>query len=594
MFVVEFQNALSDNVLQWLTLFLIAGMSMSLGERESFVPLVSAVFALPFVLFSMAGGFVADHFSKRDVAITIKCVEIGIMSLASLGLWLYNIPLLLVCIFLMSTHSAFFGPTKYGMLPELLPEKKLSWGNGFFGLGTFSAIISGTIFAGFLSDAFGKKQVFSGDILIVLALVGLLLCLRVRRLPAADPAKKFRANFFGDFFAQLKTIRGDYVLFLGVIGNAYLWFLGALLRPTILFYGREILKLDNTHIGWLLAALALGIGLGSVVAGFLSGGKIEYGLVPLGMTGLTVFAALLSINKFGFVGALCNLGMLGFFGGFFNVPVNAIIQYRPDPGNRGAVIATSALMTWIGVFLASGVYYLFAVTFHLSQTQIFLAGAGLTLIGTIYCIQLVPDSIVRFLLWLMTKTVYVIRVEGRDNIPEKGGALFVSNHVSYVDGPLLMAVTDRKVRFLMHRDFFKIWWLKPFAKMLGLIPIAAEQGPRQMLQSFHTAGEAIRSGDVVCIFAEGGISRSGALQEFHRGYKSIIKGVDAPIVPIALVGVWGSIFSFEGGKFFWKWPKIIPYHVTVRFGKPLPPTISPSELRAAVKELLEPSTTNKL
>lgn len=592
MFVVEFQNAFSDNTLQWLVKFFIIGAIVSQEKRDTYVPLVGAVFALPFVLFSMLGGFFADRFSKRNVAVAIKCAEIGIMSVAALGLWLANVPLMLAAIFLMSTHSAIFGPTKYGMLPELLPEKKLSWGNGIFGLGTFAAIITGTIFAGTLSDKFNHHQIYSGFILISLALVGLSLCLCVIKLPAANLQKKFRANIFGDFFSEMKTIHADRVLFLGVIGNSFLWFLGALLQPTILFYGKDILQLDDTHIGWLQAALALGIGIGSLAAGFLSGGKIEYGLVPLGMIGLTFFAALISHMKLTFAGILLNLGALGFFGGFYSVPLNAIIQHRPDARNKGGVIAASTLLTWIGIFIASGIYYLLAAKCHLTSPQMFLAGAILSLGGTIYCIKLAPDSLVRFLLWLATRSIYLIRVEGRDNIPERGGALFVCNHVTYVDAPLLMASTDRKIRFLMHRDYYNRWWVKPFTKMLGLIPIASDQGPREIIESLRVAGEAVRNGEVVCIFAEGHLTLSGELEEFHRGFERIMKNTDAPIVPVALVGVWGSIFSYEGGKFFWKWPKQFPYRVTVRYGKNLPPTASPDEVRAAVKNLLENSTTD--
>jgi acyl-[acyl-carrier-protein]-phospholipid O-acyltransferase/long-chain-fatty-acid--[acyl-carrier-protein] ligase len=587
MFVVEFQNAFSDNLLRWLVTFLIVGMTLSETHRNELVPLVGALFALPFILFSMAGGFFADRFSKRDVTVTIKFAEIGIMSVALLGLWLNEIPLMLASVFLMSTHSAFFGPSKYGLLPELLPEKKLSWGNGMFGFGTYSAIITGTIFAGTLSDAFGKKQLASGAILIALALIGLTLSLRVERVPAADPQKKFRANFFGDFFSQMKLIHADRVLFLGVVGNAFLWFLGALLQPTILFYGKDILHLDDTHSGWLQISLSIGIGIGSFAAGFLSGGKIEYGLIPLGMAGLTVFAALLSHAGFAVAGVAWNLGLLGFFGGFYNVPVNAIIQYRPDAANKGHVIAAAALLSWIGVLIASGVYYLLAAVFNFKPPQIFLAGAVLSLVGMIYCIKLMPDSLVRLILWFLTKTVYRIRVEGRDNIPEKNGALFVCNHVSFVDAPLLMASTDRQIRFIIDKSYYELWWIKPFGKILGLIPIASNLGPRELIQSLHAASDAIRSGEVVCIFAEGQITRTGEMNEFHRGYERIMKNVAAPIVPVALVGVWGSLFSFERGKILWKWPRHIFYPVTVRFGKPLAPTATPDEVRATVAELIK-------
>lgn len=586
MFVVEFQNAFSDNTLRWLVTFLIFGMGLSPTTRDSLASLVVNIFALPFILFSMAGGFFADRFSKRSIAIAVKCAELGIMSIVTIGLWRASIPLMLTGIFLMSTHSAIFGPTKYGMLPELLPEKKLSWGNGIFGLGTFSAAITGTIFAGILADFFGKRQIYSGAALIALAFVGLSLCLRVRRLPAADPHKKFRANFLGDFWSQMKSIRRDRVLFLGVVGNTFLYFLATLLQLTVVFYGKDIFQFDDRQSGYLQGGLLVGVGAGSLAAGFLSGGKIEYGLIPLGMIGLTVFSALLSHGGYGVAVFSCALGLLGFFGGFYNVPVNAIIQHRPDAHNKGKVIATSALLSWIGISLAAGFYGLLTVRFHLEPPQIFLFGAALSLAGTIYCVTLMPDSLARLLLWFATKSIYRIRVEGRDHIPGKGGALFVCNHVSFVDAPLLMASTDRKIRFLMHRHYYELWWIQPFTKMLGLIPIASDQGPREMLQSLRAAGDAVRSGHVACIFAEGQITRTGELLEFHRGFERIMKGTDAPIVPVALVGVWGSIFSFEGGKLFWKWPKRFPYRVTVRYGQPLPPTTTPDEVRAAVEKLL--------
>jgi len=586
MFVVEFQNAFSDNVLRWLVTFLIVGMGFSLEQRDSLVPLVGAVFAVPFVLFSMAGGFFADRFSKRSVAIAVKCAELGIMSVASLGLWLGNIPLMLAGIFLMSTHSAIFGPTKYGMLPELLPEKKLSWGNGIFGLGTFSAAITGTIFAGMLSDAFGQRQIFSGAILVVLALVGLSLFLGIRRLPAADPGKKFRANFLGDFFSQYQAIRQDRVLFLGVVGNTFLSFLAMLLQLTVVFYGKDIFHFDDRHSGYLQGGMLVGVGAGSLAAGFLSGGKIEYGLIPLGMAGLTAFAALLSHAGFGVAAFAWGLGLLGFFGGFYNVPVNAIIQYRPDADKKGKVIATAALLSWIGILLASGVYYLLTVPLHLTPPQIFLFGAVLSLAGTIYCVKLMPDSLLRFVLWLLTRTFYRIRVDGRDNIPEKGGALFVCNHASWMDALLLIASTDRQIRFLMFKDIYEKPWVHWGARILGVIPISSEQRPREMLHSLQTASDAIRNGEVVCIFAEGQITRIGQLLPFRRGMERIMKDVDAPIVPVALDGVSGSISSYEHHRFVWKWPRKIPHPVTVSFGGPLPPTATPFETRQAVQELL--------
>ncbi|HUA37034.1 MAG TPA: MFS transporter [Candidatus Sulfopaludibacter sp.] len=586
MFVVEFQNAFSDNVLRWLVTFLIIGMGFSLEKRDSLVPLVSVVFSLPFVLFSMAGGFFADRFSKRNVAITVKCAELGIMSVVTLGLWLVNLPLMLTGIFLMSTHSAIFGPTKYGMLPELLPEKKLSWGNGIFGLGTFSAAITGTILAGWLSDTFGKNQIWSGAILIALAVVGLSLCLSVCRLPAADPHKTFRANFLVDFWSQLKTIHRDRVLFLGVMGNTFLSFLAMLLQLTVVFYGKDIFHFDDRHSSFLQGGLLVGVGAGSLAAGFLSGGKIEYGLIPLGMAGLTVFSGVLSHAGFGVAAFSWSLGLLGFFGGFYNVPVNAIIQHRPEAANKGKIIAAAALLSWIGILLGSGVYGLLTAYLQLRPPEIFLFGAVLSLAGTFYCGWLMPASLLRFLLWCATHSIYRLRVLGRDHIPEKGGALFVCNHVSFVDAVLLLASTDRQVRFMMFKGTYELPYIKPFAKILGLIPISSEQRPREMIQSLQAASDSIRNGEVICIFAEGQITRIGHLLPFRRGFERIMKGVDAPIIPVGMDGVWGSIFSFEKGRFLWKLPRRFPYPVTINYGKPMPPTSTPFRVRSTVQELL--------
>ena len=223
---------------------------------------------------------------------------------------------------------------------------------------------------------------------------------------------------------------------------------------------------------------------------------------------------------------------------------------------------------------------------HLTSPQIFLFGGVLSLAGTIYCVWLMPDSLLRFVLWLLTRTLYRIRVDGRDNIPEKGGALFVCNHASWMDALLLLASTDRQIRFLMFKDIYEKRWIHWGARILGVIPISSEQHPRELIQSLQTASDAIRNGEVVCIFAEGQITRIGQLLPFRRGMERIMKGVDAPIVPVALDGVTGSISSYEHHRFVWKWPRKIPHPVTVSFGAPLPPTATPFETRQAVQELL--------
>jgi acyl-[acyl-carrier-protein]-phospholipid O-acyltransferase/long-chain-fatty-acid--[acyl-carrier-protein] ligase len=599
LFVTQFQGAFSDNVLRNLVIFMLIGMNVSLDEQHQIGELVGALFALPFILFSMAGGFLADRHSKRTMTITVKVFEVFVMLLALAGfLWMERQSNpgvaaswktcwpLLACVFLMGMHSAFFGPSKYGLLPELLPEKKLSWGNGLLELGTFVAIILGFPAAAWMSTHFQAERWLSAVILIGLALAGLLTSLGITRVPAADPGKRFQANFPGVILRQMRSWRGDRPLILAVVGNTYFNFLGQLLFLNLFFYGHEALCLDAMGIGRLTMSLALGIGVGSAAAGYLSGGKIEYGLVPLGAFGMSAVSASLALPGGSATRATVLLAALGFAGGFFIVPISALLQHRPAREKKGEVLATANLLSFVGIFLASGAHFLLAQVAHLTPTQIFLFGGVLTLAGALYALFLLPDALLRFILWLLTRTIYRIRVDGRDNIPEKGGALFVCNHLSQADAMFLLASTDRPIRFIMFKGIYDLPWINPFARILKAIPISSELRPREMIHALKEASEAIKNGEVVCIFAEGQITRIGHTLPFRRGFERIMKEVEAPIIPVALDGVWGSIFSFQKGRFLWKMPRRIPYPVTVNYGRPLPHTATPFEVRQAVQELM--------
>ncbi len=585
--VTQFQGAFSDNTLQWLATFIVVGLGLPEATRDRLITVVSAVFALPFIVFSMTGGFLANRFSKRTVTIGVKCFEIFVMLLALTGLATNRLYLTISCVFLMGVHSAIFSPSKYGLLPELLPEKKLSWGNGVLELGTFVAIVGGTVVGGWLCKAFSAQPAWSGVLLIMLAMIGLGTSFGISRVPAADPARRFQANFVVDLWQQIRLIRRDRALWLALLGNTYFFAIAALIRLLILIYTTDTLHLsDPAWSSYLQDATLIGIGLGSFAAGYLSGGKIEYGLIPLGAMGLTIGSALLARPGQSFGIVALDLAVLALFAGFYIVPISALLQHRPAREQKGGVLAAASLLSWVGILLAAGVFYLLTVTLKLSPPTIFLLIAGATFASTIYLIWLLPDSLLRFLLWCATHSLYRIRVLGRDHIPEKGGALFVCNHVSFVDAVLLLASTDRQVRFMMFKGIYELPYVKPFARILGIIPISSEQRPREMLKSLQTASDAIRAGDVVCIFAEGQITRIGHLLPFRRGFERIMKGVDAPIIPVAMDGVWGSIFSFHKGRFLWKLPRRFPYPITINYGKPLPPTATPFQVRSTVQELL--------
>jgi acyl-[acyl-carrier-protein]-phospholipid O-acyltransferase/long-chain-fatty-acid--[acyl-carrier-protein] ligase len=506
------------------------------------------------------------------------------MSFAATAFFMGNLWMGITAVFLMGLHSAIFGPSKYGLLPELLPDKLLSWGNGILELGTFLAIISGAAAGGFLYGTFKWQLGWTGFILVGLAAVGLSTSLGITRVPAADPTRRYNANSLGDLLSQIRLMRGDRVLWLACLGNIYFSFVGQLVFQGVFDLG-DRMHLGELNTSLLVVALAVGIGVGSFAAGYFSGGKIEYGLVPLGALGLTIFSFVLGRPNHTFSSLWPLLGALGFFGGFFIVPISALLQHRPAKEQKGAVLAASNLLSFVGIFAAAGAYWVLTTPLNLTPHHIFNVTAAMTVAATAYVLVLLPDSLLRLFVWAFTHSVYRLRVEGRDNIPEKGGALFVCNHVSFVDALLIIGSTDRMIRAVMFQGIYDHPLVKPFAMAMKAIPISSQLRPREMIKSLRIASEAIKDGDVVCIFAEGQITRIGQLLPFRRGFERVMKDVHAPIIPVCLDHVWGSIFSYEKGRFLWKVPRYVPYPVTVSFGKPMPPTATPFEVRQAVQEL---------
>jgi len=583
--VTQFKGAFSDNVLRYLLLSIIVGMGLGKDQRESFVSMATLLFSVPFVLFSMTGGWLADRFSKRQITIWTKGMEITSMLVAIAGLATHRLPISLVALTFVATQAALFGPSKYGLLPELLPAKRLSWGNGVIELGTFLAIILGTVSGTGLAEHFQGREVYAGYLLLALSVCGLATSIGIDRVPVAAPEKKFRINFVGDLWYQITLMRRDPPLFLAVAGNTYFWFLGSLLSLTVFVYGPDVLHIGPSKTGLLSAAMAMGIGLGSLVAGYVSGNKIEYGLIPLGSIGMTVTGLFLGGMHHGIAGSAALLATLGFWAGFYAVPVNALIQHRPKEEDKGGIIAASNLLSFVGITLSSGVYYVFTKYIHLDPRGVIVAASLITAAGTVYVLMLLPEWFGRLILFFLTHSIYRVKVLGRDNFPEKTGALLVCNHMSFVDAMLLIASTDRLIRFLMYKGIYENRIIKPFARMMKAIPISSEQRPRDMIRSLRTASDALRDDEIVCIFAEGQITRTGQLLPFRRGLERIMKGVEVPIIPVNLDGVWGSIFSFERGRFLWKMPRRIPYPVTVSFGTPMAPTSTAIQVRAAVQEL---------
>jgi acyl-[acyl-carrier-protein]-phospholipid O-acyltransferase / long-chain-fatty-acid--[acyl-carrier-protein] ligase len=576
---------LDDNTFKQLLLLFITAHIASLETRNILISLGTALFVLPYILFSSFAGQVADRFSKRRVIVALKILEATLLSLATVAMFLGHIYSLLAVLFLLGIHSAFLAPAKEGILPQIFPDDDLTRANGLMQLTVYSMVVLGPVVAGLLLDAFSQKPFIPVAMLVGMALAGFVLALGITRVPPIASKEMFRWNAAAEFWRNLREIRRDRALFLSVLAIAYFWMLGAVYLSNVLGYGHDLLHLGSSGISLLTAAVSVGIGLGAFAAGRLSGDQIELGLVPIGSTGLGIFGIDLFFAHHSFAHAFAGHFLLGFSGGLFIVPLEAFLQARAGEHSKGRIIATSNVLTFTGASIGAGIFLLLADVFQLPPHRILLVMATVSFGATAYILTVLPNFTVRICLWLLAHTFYRIRVEGRENLPRRGPALLVCNHVSFIDPFLIGASTDRFVRFLMFRKFYESRCIHGLARLMGAIPIAETDKPRDMMASLREAREKLLQGDLVCIFAEGSISRTGSLLRFRPGFEHITRGTNVPIIPIHLDRVWGSIFSFERGRFFFKWPRRIPYPVTVTIGKPLPAGSSPFRVRQAVMQL---------
>lgn len=591
--VVLFQGAFSDNFFKLLLIFVIVAAT-GRGDDEGYVQYLSGLsqflMAVPFILLPGLFGSLSDRFSKQKIIVATKVFELFVMTLGGILLYIASpttAPLLWCVFFLMATQSAMFGPAKFGILPEALPEERLSWGNGIVQAMTMIAIIAASGLAGPCYEFFakhGQSQAGNSIALVVLAGIGLTAALYTFKPPAADPNRRMTLNPYAGMGEYVKLLWRDKWLRLAIVGYVYFWFAAAMFNVNIIPYGKVTLGLSETNVSFLLAALSAGIAIGAAAAGFLSRGKIEVGLVPIGAVGMALFSGLLAWPWYNFQGALLMLFCLGLSAGLFDVPVVASIQWLSPKKHIGGIMAAANMLTWIGMASASLLYMGFA-KLHISPFMVFLILSAMSIGMLAYIAIGHPVFILRSVLWIFSNTLYRMRVFGRKNIPEQGGALLVANHTSFLDALLILGALDRRVMFIMYEGLYDVGWVRPIAKMMGVIPVAAGGGPREVIQSLRKATDALKAGDVVCIFGEGHITRTGQQLPFRKGFERIMKGVDAPIIPVHIDQIWGSIFRFEEGKLHWRWPKQLPLPINIGFGAPLPSDCNAYQIRSAIQEL---------
>lgn len=604
----QFFVSLNDNMFRWLVVPVGKELiGKSWGEMPEFVQrwmkpdelalaMGLACFTLPFLLFAAPAGFFADRFSKRNVMVACKAAEIVVLSLGIAAVLISNVPLMFLMLFILGGQAMMFITPKLGAIPEIVPIEKLAAANGLINMVSMSAMIIGTVAGNWLyaltkDDRQEYWWIFASALLGVAA-CGLMTSLFIGRLRAANPARPIPWNPAAQTVDDLGTLFSNRPLLLAALGSTYFWLLGALCNVNIDQFATKHLCVPQQEVGPLLAVLTLGIGAGALLAGVVSRGKVELGLVPLGGMGIALASMLIAAipgavpgepSRTGYFLACALLAALGVTAGLYDIPLQAFVQERSPVESRGSIMAAYNFLAFAGMLAASGVYWLLSGPLGLSPRMIFLVGGIVTVPITITIVRQLPFHTTRLAVQLLVNCMYRVRVEGVENLPRDRGALMVANHISWADGVLLGLACPRHPRMIAFAKYFESPWLSWFGRLGRIIPIGTSR--KSMVESIRAAREALQQGELVGIFPEGGISRTGELQEFRPGFLTILKDTNAPVVPVYLGGLWGSIFSYEGGKFFWKWPKHWRYPVSIRFGQPIWDPQSVDEVRRAVEQL---------
>jgi acyl-[acyl-carrier-protein]-phospholipid O-acyltransferase / long-chain-fatty-acid--[acyl-carrier-protein] ligase len=586
----QFLGAFNDNAYRIIVSLRAVHIVAQADQSGRYLALAGAIFVLPSLLFTGYAGQLADAVSKRKVLIGVKIFEIAVMALGIVVFLSHSVAWMFVVLFLMAVHYTVFSPAKYSIVPELVTDRDLSRANALLEMTTLVAIVLGTSIGPFLFTAWKSAEWKIGVVLTAVAVVGCLTSFRIARVPAAGSREPLRLNPVAEVAAGTKHLLRDRPLWLAVMAISYFWFLALLFQMDLVLFGSETLHASDRLVGLLMTCLSLGIGAGSMLAGRLSGDKVEVGLVPLGSIFMGVFSLGLYAARGSYAASVVMLSLLGIAAGVFFVPLNAYLQQRSESGEKGRIIATNNIYNTLGMLLATAVFYACNEGLHISPPHIILVFGFVSLGITVYIITVVDDFLIRFVLWLVTHTIFRIRIVGQENVPFRGPALLVSNHMSHVDGFLVGACVQRFIRFMVWKPYYQMKALNWFFRKTHAIPVG---GGREAIEAIRGARKELAARHVVCIFAEGAISRTGNILPFKRGMEKIVEGLDVPIIPVHLDRLWGSIFSFERGRFFWKWPKRIPYPVTVSFGNPMPANSTAHEVRQAIEELGAEATAHR-
>ncbi len=604
-FTTQALGAFNDNAFRQSMIVLIGAYLGFSSQQAAFHEMIApAIFILPFFLFSASAGQLAEMFEKTRLIRYVKLFEIGAMLLAVYAFHAHQVWLLFVVLFLMGLHSTMFGPIKYAILPQALKNEELVGGNGLVEMGTSLAVLAGMMAGGSLM-ALGEWGATAASLLVVgVAVAGYLAARAIPPAPATAPHLRFNWNPFSETLRVTRYVTKNRTIFNAILGISWFWFFGTMFTSQLPAYVRDYLGGGPQVLNFALALFSIGVGIGSLLCERLSGRKVEIGLVPFGSIGMTVFAVDLwfarplaagvsGLGAWEFVQAagsgrvIFDLVMIGLFAGLFIVPLFALVQSRTERSELSRVIAGNNILNALFMVVAAGLG-LGLTALGLTIPQIFLVVAVLNALVAIYIYTLVPEFLMRFLSWILVNTLYRIRTEGLDHIPEEGPALLVCNHVSYMDALIVAGSVRRPARFVMYYKIFNIPVMSFIFRTARAIPIAgAKEDPALLERAFEEIDAALADGDVVCIFPEGALTADGAIAPFRAGVERILARRPVPVVPTAIRGLWGSIFSRKDTRLGrMRLPRRFRSRLVFIAGPPLPPEqASAAELEQRVREL---------
>ncbi len=573
LFLTQFLGAFNDNVYKNALVILI---TYSVAEKaglnaQVLVTLAAGIFILPFFLFSATAGQLADKHDKAKLIRIIKAVEIVLMLAAAVGFYLQSVAFLMTVLFLMGTQSSFFGPIKYGILPDQLHEDELIGGNALIEAGTFVAILIGTILGGLLILAEGGITWVSGMVIGV-AVIGWISSLSIPSTGAAAPDITVRYNVFTETYKIIGHIRENKVVFRSILGISWFWLFGASFLSQFPTYGKDVIGGNEQVVTLFLTVFSIGIGVGSLLCNKLLKGEIAATYVPLGVLGMTLFTVDLyfasshSVTASGgelmgvsaFLGAfsswrvLFDLFGISVCGGIYIVPLYSLMQSRSEKEYRSRTIAGNNVMNAL-FMVVSALWITWMLTRDFTVTEVFLTLAVVNGLVSIYICSLLPDALVKSLLTWVFHTLYRLEVRGAEHIKQSDAkTIYVANHLSFLDAALLASSIPDRLTFAINTQMAKQWWVRPF---LSLADTFALDPTNPM--STRSLIEAIRKGSKVVIFPEGRLTVTGSLMKVYEGPGMIADKSGARLQPVAIAGAQYTPFSRLKGKVRTRWfPKI--------------------------------------